>query len=211
MGDVYLGRLEALEQIWWVWAQLGDGLTEEQWSMATRCPGWDVAALYAHHSVFPLAMSAPPPPVDGLVAEPLTAIEILRRFNAPDGVAHSMAGTVAEGAVSEATAYTRRELVDRFSVHRPRALQGLRQAKATVVVPWPASGGVVTLEEALRIVLLEATVHLLDVQRALDHPPAVPTPALQDTVQLLAELVPAVEFVEVATGRSAYSPLPVLR
>lgn len=25
MGDVYLGRLDALEQIWWVWAQLGDG------------------------------------------------------------------------------------------------------------------------------------------------------------------------------------------
>lgn len=63
----------------------------------------------------------------------------------------------------------------------------------------------------LRIVLLEATVHLLDVQRALDHPPVVPTPALQDTVQLLAELVPAVEFVEIATVRSTHSPLPVLR
>jgi hypothetical protein len=54
-------------------------------------------------------------------------------------------------------------------------------------------------------------VHLLDVQRALDHPPVVPTPALQDTVQLLAELAPAVEFIEAATGRSACSPLPVLR
>lgn len=118
--------------------------------MATRCQGWDVAALYAHHSVFPLARSAPPPPVDGPVGEPLTATEILRRFNAPDGVAHSMAGTVADRAVSEATAYTRRELVDRFSVHGPRALQGLRQAKATVVVPWPSSGGVVTLVEAPR-------------------------------------------------------------
>lgn len=108
-------------------------------------------------------MSVPPPPVDGPFGEPFTAIEILRRFNAPDGVAHSMAGTVADGAVSEATAYTRRELVDRFIVDGPRALQWLRQAKATVVAPWPASGGVVTLVEALRIVLLEATVHLLDV------------------------------------------------
>jgi hypothetical protein len=100
MGDVYLDRLDALDQIWWVWAQLGDGLTEEQWSRATRCPGRDVAALYAHHSGFPLAMSAPPPLVDGPVGEPLTAIEILRLFNAPDGVAHSMAGTVSDGAVS---------------------------------------------------------------------------------------------------------------
>lgn len=211
VGDVYLGRLEALEQIWWVWGQLGEGLAEEQWSVATRCPGWDVAALYAHHSVFPVAMSAPPPPVDDPVGEPLTAVEILRRFNAPDGVAHSMAGTVADTAVSEAAAHTRRDLVDRFSVHGPRALRGLRQAKATVVVPWPASGGVITLVEALRIVLLEATVHLLDVQRALDHAPVVPPQALLDSVQLLAELAPAVEFIEAATGRLVRSPLPVLR
>jgi len=54
-------------------------------------------------------------------------------------------------------------------------------------------------------------VHLLDIQRALDHPPVVPKPALQDTVQLLAELAPAVELIEAATGRSTHSPLPVLR
>ncbi|MGH3754190.1 MAG: hypothetical protein ACRDRP_16145 [Pseudonocardiaceae bacterium] len=46
---------------------------------------------------------------------------------------------------------------------------------------------------------------------ALDHPPVVPTPALRDTVQLLAELAPAVELIEAATGRSTHSPLPVLR
>jgi hypothetical protein len=65
--------------------------------------------------------------------------------------------------------------------------------------------------EALRIVVLEATVHLLDVQRALGHPPAVPAQALQDTAQLLTELTPAVELIEAATGRSTQSPFPVLR
>jgi hypothetical protein len=69
----------------------------------------------------------------------------------------------------------------------------------------------VTLVEALRIVVMETTVHLLDVQRALAYPPVVPPQALQDTVQLLAHLVPAVEFIEAATGRSTQSPLPVLR
>lgn len=211
MDDVYLGRLAALEQTWQVWAQVGDDLTEEQWSTGTRCPGWDVAAVYAHYSAFPLAMSTLPPPPDGPVGEPVTAVEILRRFNAPDGAAHTMAETVADRAVSEAAAHTRRELVDRFSVHGPRALQRLRQAEATTVVPWPLSGAVTTLVEALRIVVLEATVHLLDLQRALDHPPVVPTPALRDTVQLLAELAPAVELIEAATGRSTQSPLPVLR
>ena len=102
MDDVYLGRLDALEQIWQVWAQLGDSLTEEQWSAGTRCPGWDVAAVYAHYSAFPLAMSAAPPLPDGPVGEPVTAVEITRRFNAPDGAAHTMAETVADAAVSEA-------------------------------------------------------------------------------------------------------------
>jgi uncharacterized protein (TIGR03083 family) len=210
MDDVYLRRLDALEQIWQVWAQLGDSLTEEQWSAATRCPGWDVAAVYAHYSAFPLNLSTLPPPSDSPIGEPVTAVEILRRFNAPDGVAHTMAGTVADGAVTDAAAHTRRELADRFRVHGPRALNRLRHTKATAAGPWPHSGAVITPVEALRIVLLEATVHLLDIQRALDHPPAVPKRALQDTVQLLAELAPAVELIEAATGRSPHSPLPVM-
>jgi hypothetical protein len=42
MNDVYRGRLDALEQTWRVWAELGDALTEDQWSTGTRCTGWDV-------------------------------------------------------------------------------------------------------------------------------------------------------------------------
>ncbi|MGH3942944.1 MAG: hypothetical protein ACRDTG_30840 [Pseudonocardiaceae bacterium] len=55
----------------------------------------------------------------------MTALEILQRFND--------------------------ELVQRFTVHGPRALRQLRQAEATTLVPWPASGLVVTLRESLRI------------------------------------------------------------
>jgi hypothetical protein len=33
----------------------------------------------------------------------------------------------------------------------------------------------------------------------------------EDTAQLLAELAPAVELIDAATGRSTHSPLPVLR
>ena len=65
--------------------------------------------------------------------------------------------------------------------------------------------------ETLRIVLMEATVHLLDLQRALELAPDVPAAALGSTVRLLAEVTPAVELIEAATGRSATSPLPVLR
>jgi hypothetical protein len=155
-------------------------------------------------------MSAPLPPWDAQ-GQPMTAGEVLRRFNAPNGLAHTVAETVAAQVVSEATAHTRTALVERFTVHGPQALRRLRQAKPTLVVPWPDSDVVITLREALRIVVLEATVHLLDVQRALGQPPVVPPLALKDTVQLLAELASAVEFIEAATGRSTHSPLPVLR
>jgi hypothetical protein len=67
------------------------------------------------------------------------------------------------------------------------------------------------LGEGVRIVLLEATVHLLDVQRALGQPPELPDTALAHTASLLAEVTPGVELIEVATGRSAASPFPVLR
>jgi Mycothiol maleylpyruvate isomerase N-terminal domain len=195
VGDVYRGRLDALEQTWQIWGELGRDLTEQQWSTPTRCPGWDVACVYAHASMFPLAMSAPPSVPDEPVRKPLTAVEVLRRFNAPGAVASTMAKANADTAVREAAEHTRAELVDRFTVHSSRALHGLCNTEATMVGPWPASGGVMTLVEALRIVLLEATV---------------PVQALRETAHLLAELAPAVELIEAATGRSTRSPLPVL-
>lgn len=91
-----------LEQMWQVWAELGKNLTDEQWSRPTRCPGWDVAALYAHCSVWPLSMGMSPPVMDGPIVELLTAVDVLKRFNAPGGVAHSMAETVTDGALADA-------------------------------------------------------------------------------------------------------------
>jgi len=210
MDDVYSARVDSIALTWRVWAELGDGLTDGQWSTASRCTGWDVAALYAHHSAFPRYLSAPLPQEDQS-GVPVTADDILRGFNAPDGVAHTMAATVADRAVAQAAQHSRQELVEGFAVQAPRAVDQLRRTRATLVVPWVASGAVLMLVEALRIVVLEATVHLLDVQRALRIAPAVPPAALTDTARLLAEIAPAVEFVEAATGRSTDSPLPVLR
>ena len=59
--------------------------------------------------------------------------------------------------------------------------------------------------------LLESTVHLLDVLDAPGRAPDVPAAALRDTAHLLADLADPVALVEAATGRSASSPLPVLR
>ncbi len=210
--DTFGERLDALDRTWQVWARLGATLSEGQWSAPSRCTGWDVAAVYAHHSAFPLLLSGPGPPMPAdLPDAPITAVEILRGFNAAGGAAYTMAAAVADGAVQAAAAHTRAELVERFDVQGQAAVRRLRGSEPTAVVPWPAARAGVTVVETLRIVLMEAVVHLLDVQRALDLAPDVPPSGLRQTAQLLADLAPPVNLIEAATGRSAISPLPVLR
>jgi uncharacterized protein (TIGR03083 family) len=199
--------IDAVEAVWRRWAEVGAGLTDAEWSRPSRCAGWDVAALFAHVGVFPQAVQDPPPADAG---EPLTAVDILRGFNRPSGVAHTMAGQVADHAVALAAQVGPSGLVAFFAEAGPRGIAALRDRPADGRLLWPAAG-VTTWGEAVRIVLLESTVHLLDVLDALGRAPDVPGAALREVAHLLAELADPVAFVEAATGRSATSPLPVLR
>lgn len=58
--------------------------------------------------------------------------------------------------------------------------------------------------------MMEATVHLLDLQRALGQPPDVPAAGLTHTAAVLVEMAPPVDFIETATGRSTTGLFPVL-
>jgi hypothetical protein len=122
-----------------------------------------------------------------------------------------MAQPVADRAVREADTVSRSDLVERFSRIGPAVVANLRGADPDRLVPWPAAEGVLPLTEALRIMLMEAAVHLLDVQRALSEEPAIPAGALRETVRLLGEIPDPVDLIEAATGRSELSPLPLLR
>jgi uncharacterized protein (TIGR03083 family) len=204
---VYRQRIDALAAVWQRWAEVGSGLTDVEWASPSRCRGWDVAALFAHVGVFPHAVLHPPQ-ADG--GDAVTAVDILRGFNAPSGVAHAMADQVADHAVALAAQVGRPGLVAFFADGGPRGIAALRDRAADGLVPWPSSGAVTTWVEAIRIALMEATVHLLDVLDALGRAPDVPAEALRETAHLLADLADPVAFVEGATGR-AVSPLPVLR
>ncbi|QFU90253.1 maleylpyruvate isomerase N-terminal domain-containing protein [Amycolatopsis sp. YIM 10] len=203
------GRVDALARTWQAWAELGEGLTEEQWGLPSRCPGWDVAALYAHHSAMPRDLHAAGPPAGEPEGAVLTAAAALRRFNSEGGLAATAGPEVADEAVADAAATSGRALVERFTVLGPSVLDRLRSAGPELRAVWQP-GVVLPLSEAVRIVLLEATVHLLDVRRALGQAPDAPADALTETAALLAEMAPPVELIEAATGRSAVSPLPVL-
>jgi uncharacterized protein (TIGR03083 family) len=201
-------RLDALAAVWEQWAEVGSALTDVEWSTPSRCAGWDVAALFAHVGMFPQAV-LDPPQADG--GDPVTAVDILRGINAPSGVAHAMADQVADTAVAVAAQVGRPGLVALFADAGPRGIAALSDRAADGLVPWPGAGAVTTWVEAVRIVLLESTVHLLDVLDGLGRAPDLPAEALRDTAHLLADLADPVAFVDAATARSAVSPLPVLR
>jgi uncharacterized protein (TIGR03083 family) len=204
----YGERLDALAAVWRRWAEVGDDLTDTEWGTPSRCAGWDVAALFAHVGMFPQAVLDPPQAESG---EPATAADILRGFNAPSGVAHTMAEQVARAAVAVAAEVGPPGLVALFADTGPLGIAELRSRPSDGLVPWPAAAAVTTWAEATRIVLLESTVHLLDVLDGLGRPPELPAAALREAAHLLADLADPVAFVEAATGRSSRSPLPVLR
>ncbi|MBP2371684.1 maleylpyruvate isomerase N-terminal domain-containing protein [Pseudonocardia parietis] len=206
----YRDRVDALDATWAAWARIAATLTGNDWASPSRCAGWDVAALYAHVGLFPHAVrNAPPPPPDPGVA--LTAAEILRGFNAATGVAHEMAAEVADGAVRAAAATGPDGLRRIFTHDAPHAVAILNKHAGADVVAWPAADGVTTWGEAVRIVLLESTVHLLDVLDALGHAPDVAPTALRETAHLLAEIADPVALIETATGRTPTPVFPLLR
>lgn len=209
--SVFGRRVDALAATWRRWADLGSSLTEPQWRAPTRCTGWDVAAQYAHVGMFPAVLARPLPVPEGPPGKPATAVQVLRGFNVPGGVAEEMAGSLADAAVAAAAGTDRAALVARYAVDGPRGTAALRTAGAGPLLPWPAAGVVVPLVEGVRIILMESVVHLLDVLDALALPPDVPADALCETAGLLADVADPLALIEAATGRRATSPLPVLR
>jgi uncharacterized protein (TIGR03083 family) len=204
-------RCATLAEVWQWWATSLSGLEPAAWNRPSRLPGWDVAALVAHASLL----------VGGLkrfVSRPVevapniaSARDLLARFNEPDGVATTAADTVAEGARQRAARLTPADLLAIYTVHAPAVIAAVEAAGPIVVDYF----GVTTLplDAAVSVATMEAVAHGLDLCASCGIPPAsIPTRALDHTVQLLASMAPAIDFVEAATGRAAADiVLPVLR
>jgi hypothetical protein len=170
---------------------------------------WNVVALAAHHSMFPGGLTRL---VTQRVDGPPTmasAAALLRYFNQPDGLATTKSGAVAEQARTVSEQVSHEDIVERFDRDGPRAITAIRAAGPIVIDYF--GHATIPLREALAVGLLEATVHLLDLQRALDQTPAVPEAALAETAALLAAVADPVAVIEAASGRVKTSPFPVIR
>jgi uncharacterized protein (TIGR03083 family) len=201
-------RLTTLDTLWSVWAEHGRTMTDEQWGRPTRLGTWDVRSLYAHATSWPFAFTS----LVGQVreAEPThdTAATLLRDFNNPDGVANRLRDWSAANAREDAAKHSAAQLVERFASAGPGAIATARRLGPVAVDYFGQA--ILRLDEVVSIGIMEATVHLLDLHRALGQPPAIPTDGLAHTTALLAEMAPPVDFIEVATGRSTAEVFPVL-
>jgi hypothetical protein len=138
-----------------------------------------------------------------------SASSLLQAFNQPGGLANTAASSVAQHAVREAAVTATDVLVNRFETGGPAAIQVCRRVGQIVVDYF--GQGTLGLVDALTIGIVEATVHLLDLARAVAKRAAVPTGALAATMYLLLDMTSPIDFIEAATGRSATPIFPVLR
>jgi uncharacterized protein (TIGR03083 family) len=201
--------LDVLAPTWARWAEIGAGLDAEQWKAPSRLPGWDVHALYGHHGQFPLALLIL---ANSTMDGPLTwskASDVLASFNQPAGLAETMAPAVQGSAIANAEATSTADLLAQFAVQGPESIAAARASGEHLVDYF--GHGVVWFASAVKIMIVEAVVHGLDVVRALDIEPDFPSDAVALTRDILAAVAPPVDFIEAATGRSAEPVLPVLR
>jgi uncharacterized protein (TIGR03083 family) len=199
---------EVLAETWARWASRCAELTADQWSTPTRCRPWDVRALVAHvcpdQSLFDQLRSAV---VDG-APEVSDGAELLRRFNQPDGVAHTTADELAQSAVADGAMLTASDAVARFT-RSAHAVRTMALAPETVI-GYPVVGST-TLSVVTEVALMEATVHLLDLADAVDGV-APSSMALAATRDLLIAIPDPAAAIEVLAGRTLPNALiPVIR
>jgi uncharacterized protein (TIGR03083 family) len=201
-------RLTTVGALWSVWAEHGRAMTDEQWAQPTRLGAWDVRSLYAHAGSWPSGFTGLLDQVRDAEPTHATAAVLLRQFNAPDGVAHRLRDWNAAGARETAAKYSTAQIVEQFAGAGPRAIAAARGVGPVAVDYFGQA--ILRLDEVVSIGILEATVHLLDLQRALGQPLNVPADGLAHTAALLAEMAPPIDLIEAATGRGPADPFPVL-
>jgi len=125
------------------------------------------------------------------------AAELLRRFNAPGGIARTSADSIAERASTDATALTPDAAVTRFT-ESAEILRATPMSSGTVI-SYPVVG-TTTLAVVAEVALMEATVHLLDLDDAVGG--VQPSQqALAATRDLLIAVADPIAAIEVLAGR----------
>lgn len=206
--------VDALDRVWQAWAELGRDLDAERWASPTRLEGWTVRHVFAHCADVPAligtALSAEDTTLPGDAPTFADAARLLAFMQRPDGVAHTAADRIRDAGVADPRPTG--ELVEQFTEVAPRTIARLRGQDLGRPVPYFGLGTVAG-GEVLRVQLMEAVVHYLDMATALGLPKPGPLAGepLRETAALLTAVADPVHLVEAATGRGGVQVFPVLR
>jgi uncharacterized protein (TIGR03083 family) len=201
--------LDTLAECWVLWGGALVELEPDQWAAPTRLGTWDVRSLVTHHAGWLLGFTQIADKVVAEAAELTTAVDLLRRFNEPGGVATEYAGDIERQTREHAATVPTDQLVATFATTAPEAIAVAREVGIDTAIDY-VGVATMTVGEVARIGVLEATVHGLDLLRAVGAPvERVPASAQEAVADLLVALPGRLAFIEGATGRR---PLfPVLR
>jgi uncharacterized protein (TIGR03083 family) len=199
---------DVLEELWQRWCDLGRRLDGEAWVRPTRCEGWTVADVFAHVSqgISGLEGLATRRVVEGL-PEHRSAAALLRALKPAPEVATELAEVTARRATDDASAVSRQEMINRFCRDGSQAVSEARLKRGATVDYF--RHGTTTIEASVHLRIVEALIHLLDVDDALDEEINLPDAALRRTTDFLVEMTPPRVFIEFASGRSDVHPFPV--
>lgn len=205
--------VQALAQAWKAWADLGSTLDERQWEHPTRLDGWNVRQVYAHYADLPMyaaeALKSEEPNEPPSFSN---AAELLAFMQQRGGVADTGAAKIQQEAINRAAERTTQDMVDQFTTSAPQVIAIMREADLSRRVKY-GDQAVMEFAEGVRIFIMEAVVHYLDIVTALDLPRPGPMAGepLEATVRLLTALPDPVKLIDVATGREDSTIFPVLR
>ena len=105
---------------------------------------------------------------------------MLRRFNAPGGLATTFATTLAVLARQQAAVTPTDDLIALFTVNGPDVVTAIEADGPTVVDYF--GNGTIPIVEVMSIAILEAVVHGLDLSAAIDvTTSSIPAPGRCDT------------------------------
>lgn len=176
------------------------------WTTSSGLGDWTVRELYAHvgRGVWTLAdLLTQSPSADGP-----TLPDAAGYFAALRPLGAAGATQVAEAARAWAADRADEVLVDAFGSPAVTVLAELVRQPGNAVVR--SIAGTIRVADFVVTRVVEATVHLLDLADVAPHVSGPPLGALRRTVDVLADLSPAADFVRAATGRPGGPVFPVL-
>jgi uncharacterized protein (TIGR03083 family) len=167
-----------LEEVWAALAQVGGSLDDSQWHAPSPCPGWDVAAQYAHIiGTESMLLGRANPEVDP---------------GKPDHVRNDIGG-FNEVWVAALASAPRGEVLQKLAevtAERTKALRGMTEADFAEPSWTPV--GKADYRRFMQIRVFDCWMHEQDIRDAVDRPGHESGPAAEQSVD---EIVRALGFV----------------